>query len=98
MCCAITILLFLGPRFFNIVWWIGNPNRWDRAFDSVFWPILGIVFAPWTTLMYVIVQPGGVDGFEWFFIATSVVADLAMWGGGGYRNRDQAMSYYGSRS
>ena len=92
MCCLYTILLLLGPRFGGIVWWIANPNRWVSAvgaFDSVIWPILGIIFLPWTTLMYVLVFPGGIIGFDWLWMGIAVVADLAMYAGGGYGNRDR---------
>jgi hypothetical protein len=89
MCCFYTILLFLGPRFANIVWWIANPTRWDLAFSSVIWPILGILFAPWTTLMYMLVFPGGVTGFDWVWIGLAVLGDIGMYAGGGYSNRDR---------
>ena len=42
---------------------------WELAFRNFFagavrwlWPILGIIFLPWTTLMYILVAPGGVNG------------------------------------
>ncbi|NJN55411.1 MAG: hypothetical protein HC804_12035, partial [Anaerolineae bacterium] len=59
------------------------------AFSSALWPILGLVFLPWTTLMYVIVAPGGVTGFDWVWIILMVIADVAAYGGGGYGNRKQ---------
>ena len=31
----------------------------------VIWAILGFIFLPWTTLMYVMVIPGGIVGFDW---------------------------------
>ena len=66
MCCLWTVLIFLGPRMAGIIWWIVEPNRWVTdagAFDSAIWPILGILFLPWATLMYVLVAPGGVVGW-----------------------------------
>jgi hypothetical protein len=88
-----SILVLLGPRVFIILWWIYNPDRWDRAFSTVLWPLLGVVFAPWTTLMYVSVQPRGVDGFDWFWIALAALADLASYAGGGFGNRDRVAAY-----
>lgn len=91
MCCFFTILLFLGPRFANIVWWIARPARWVGelgAFDSAIWPILGIIFLPWTTLMYVIVSPGGVEGLDFLWIGLAIFADVLTYGGG-YGNRDK---------
>lgn len=94
MCCFWTILIFLGPRVANIVWWIANPVRWVgdtnlSAFDSAIWPILGIVFVPWTTLMYLLVFPGGVTGFDWFWLALAVLCDVSMYAGGGVGNRSR---------
>jgi len=92
MCCFWTILVFLGPRFANIIWWIANPNRWvssTGAFDSALWPILGILFLPWTTLMYVLVFPGGVGGWDWLWMGMAVLADISMYAGGGAGNRDR---------
>ena len=89
MCCFYTVLIFLGPRFANIIWWIANPARWELAFSSVLWPILGILFAPWTPLMYVLVFPGGVTGFDWLWLGLAVLGDVGMYAGGGYGNRDR---------
>ena len=88
MCCFYTILLFLGPRIASIIWWIADPNRWvGVAFDSAIWPILGILFLPWTTLMYVLVAYGGVTGFDWLFLALAFFGDIGAYAGGGYGNR-----------
>ena len=95
MCCFFTILLFLGPRFAGVVWWIVEPKRWVgegnlSAFSSAIWPILGIIFLPWATLMYVIVAPGGVEGFwEWLFLILAIIIDIGQYGGGGFFNRDK---------
>ena len=96
MCCIITTLALLGPRFAIIVWWIANPGRWDRAFDTVLWPIIGFFVLPWTTLAYVAVQPQGVEGFDWFVIVIAVLADVVMWSGGGYGNRERVPGFSSS--
>jgi hypothetical protein len=92
MCCLFTVLVFLGPRFGGILWWLFWPDRWYgenfSAFDSLIWPILGIIFLPWTTLMYVAVAPGGVNGiWEWLFLILAVVIDVGAYTGGGIGNR-----------
>ena len=90
MCCVFTILVFLGPRFGGLVWWLVQPARWNLVFGSILWPILGIVFLPWTTLMYVAVAPGGVTGlFEWLFLILAIVIDIGAYTGGGFGNRDR---------
>lgn len=94
MCCFFTIMLLLGPRVAGIVWWIFDPTRWVgntalSAFDTFLWPVLGLVFLPWTTLMYLIVFPGGVTGFDWVWLGLMLAADIASYAGGGYGNRNQ---------
>jgi len=92
MCCAFLSLALLGPRIFNMFWWIFQPLRWQTAFNWTggalwwIWPVLGIVFLPWTTLMYVIVAPGGVTGFDWVWIILMLIFDIASYGGG-YRRQ-----------
>ena len=87
MCCFFTSLFLLGPRVANVIWWILQPGRWDAAFSTWLWPVLGILFAPWTTMMYVIVAPAGVNGFDWFWVVLGVLADIAFWTGGAWGNR-----------
>ena len=95
MCCLFTVLIFLGPRVGGVLWWLFQPVRWvgesgASAFSSIIWPILGIIFLPWTTLMYVAVAPGGVTGlWEWLFLILAVVIDIGAYTGGGIGNRDR---------
>ena len=71
MCCAFLALVLMGPRIFGAFWWLFQPARWNLAFDNWpmpnlwwIWPILGLIFLPWTTIMYIIVAPGGVTGLD----------------------------------
>jgi hypothetical protein len=75
--CFILSLLLAGPRFTAILWWLIAPRRWDDAFNSVIVPVLGIVFLPWTTLMFVIVCPfGNIAGPDWWWLAFGVLLDV----------------------
>jgi hypothetical protein len=96
MCCFFTSLVLLGPRIAIIVWGLAQPARWEATFDTFVWPLLGFVFLPWTTLMYVGVAPGGVTGWDWFWMILAVLADLASYSGGAYGNRDRIRSYSSS--
>jgi hypothetical protein len=94
MCCAITTLFLLGPRFFGALWWIVSPGVWAIAFGgSWFWPLLGLVFLPWVTLMYVLVAPGGIEGLDWLWLGLALVADIGSYAGGGYGNRNRIPGY-----
>jgi hypothetical protein len=80
MCCVALLAFGFGPRLALLLVWIFG-DRVDRAFDSWIWPFLGLLFLPWTTLMYIIVWgPGGVDGAEWILVAFGVLLDVASYG------------------
>ncbi len=87
MCCVIAFLLLLGPRAGIIVWWLLDPARWGAAFETIVWPVIGFVFVPWTTLMYVLVLPNGIDGLDWLWLGLAFLIDLMSWSGGAYGNR-----------
>jgi len=97
MCCFITSLFLLGPRFATLIWWLIKPLRFSAAFSSFIWPVLGIIFLPWTTLMYLIVWSPvtGVYGLDWLWLVLAVLADLGTYAGGGYGNRDRIPGYAG---
>jgi hypothetical protein len=83
MCCLAAIAGLFGPRLGVLAWYLVQPGRWELAFSSTWvWPLLGSLFAPWTTLMYVAVAAGGVHGFNWFWIVLGVLADLASYTSG----------------
>jgi hypothetical protein len=93
MCCFFTILLVFGPRLADIIWWLIRPGYFTAAFRTWpgpywIWPILGIIFLPWLLLMYVIVAPGGIVGFDWLWLGLALVADIVSYTGG-YRNRSR---------
>lgn len=81
MCCVLIALFALGPRIAAILWWLIQPARFNALFNSTILAIIGIIFLPWTTLMYMIVGFGGISGIEWLFMGLAVVADIASYGG-----------------
>ena len=88
MCCVFTTLVLLGPRFGGAIWWLLNPARWSLAFNgSWIWPLLGLIFLPWTTLMYMMVFQLGITGLDWLWIGLGVVADIAWYSGAAARKR-----------
>jgi hypothetical protein len=94
MCCLLTVFALLGPRGAIVLWWLVQPARWGATFDTFFLPFLGFLFVPWTTLAYVALAPGGIDGAEWLLVALTVALDVVSWGGGAYGNRDRITGVY----
>lgn len=91
MCCLALLAFGLGPRIALLLVWIFG-DRVEFAFDSWIWPLLGLFFLPWTTLMYVLVWgPGGVGGADWILIALGVLLDIATYGA---RSAKGKTSYY----
>jgi hypothetical protein len=86
MCLVIFALIF-SPRLVMVIWWLLDMARWSATFDNVLVPILGFILVPWTTLMYVLVAPGGVTGIDWLWLGVAVVVDLGSLGGGAARRR-----------
>jgi hypothetical protein len=93
MCCFFTSLVLLGPRVAILIWGLAQPARWELAFSTFVWPLLGFIFLPWTTLMYVAVAPAGVTGLDWLWMVLAILVDLGSYSGGYYGNKDRIRSY-----
>lgn len=87
-CCLMASVLAGAPRIALVLWWFFQPVRFNATFTSVFWPILGILFLPWTTLAYVFVFPNGLSVFDWVILVVAFLIDISAYGGG-YRSRGQ---------
>jgi len=91
-CCIFAILLAGAPRLAFIIWWIFQPFRMQATFESFIWPLLGVLFAPWTTIMYVLVFPAGINGFDWLWLGLAAAIDIGTYVGNG---RARSMRYSG---
>ena len=92
MPCLFAMIAGMFPRLGTFIVWLARPNLFSQAFNgSWFWPILGIVFLPFTTLMYVILwSPGiGLTTYDWFWLIMAVVIDAMHWSSTVYSNRKQ---------
>ena len=97
MCCLFTTMVLFGPRLAILVWWLINPVRFSLAFSTFIWPLLGFLFLPWTTLMYLAVWSPvtGIIGFDWVLLGLGVLADISTHAAGGWRHRDRIPGYAG---
>jgi hypothetical protein len=83
------------PRLAVFFIWLARPVMFEAAIGSALVAILGIVFLPFTTLMYVLIwPPNGVTGFDWFWIVLALVLDLGGIGASAYGNRDRLPAAY----
>ena len=80
MGCLFALMAGIFPRLGVFIVWVARPERVDAAFSSWIWPLLGIIFLPFTTLIYLLLwQPGGLHGFDWFWIGLAALFDIAHW-------------------
>jgi hypothetical protein len=75
--CLFALIAVLSPRLAIILLWLFT-NYVDRAFSGWFLPLLGVLFLPWTTLFYILVDiaPGPIHVAGWIVIGIAVVLDL----------------------
>jgi hypothetical protein len=79
------------PRLALLFVWIFT-NLVNRAFHNTFiWPLLGIIFLPFTTLFYVFAyNPAlGLTGWGWLFVIIGFVIDISAYGSSAYTNRSR---------
>ena len=100
MPCLLALLAAFFPRLALLIVWLARPALITVAFGtSILWPILGIIFLPFTTLIYVLVyQAGhGVVGWGWLWVGLAFLLDLGHWSGA-YTQRRRVPGYTGGVS
>ncbi len=88
MCCFLASLSLFGPRLAMLIYWL-TPYGQLKIMASLqgwFWPLLGLIFAPWTLLVYTLLFP--IVGFDWVWMALAIVADLGAYVAGAARRHD----------
>src|SRR3954449_3081128 len=93
MGCLFLLITMLSPRLGVIILWTFT-NYVNLAFNTWIWPLLGLIFLPWTTLFYILVAApaGGITFWGWLFVALGLLSDLGAHAQA-YASRDQAASY-----
>jgi len=91
VCCLALAAGFLGPRIALFIWWVFG-NKVDAAFGSWIWPLLGLIFLPWTTLAYVLAWGplDGVSGAGWLVVALGFAVDIATYSSRAAKSRYQS--------
>ena len=86
MCCFFSVIFFFGPRLGFLVYWLLAPLRVTTVFNTFIWPLLGLIFLPWTTLMYVLIFP--IVSFDWVWLGLALFADIAGYAASAARRKD----------
>lgn len=89
MCgCLFALLAAVAPRLALLFLWLFT-DLVNRAFDGFILPLLGIIFLPFTTLIYVLVYSpeSGITVFGWILLCFGLLIDLGAYGGSAYGNR-----------
>jgi hypothetical protein len=91
MPCLFALVAGMFPRIGTFILWLARPAMFTQAFHgNWFWPLLGIIFLPFTTLMYVILAGAtGLYGWDWLWIALAVFLDISHTSSTLYNNRKQ---------
>lgn len=82
--CLIAFGAAVAPRVILVLAWIFS-DRWSLVWGSDFLaPLLGIIFLPYTTIMFMLavrVTPDGLvlQGIGWLWVALGVFLDVWKW-------------------
>ena len=82
-------------RVMLLIVWLATPLM-GRAFGAAWLlPLLGFIFLPITTIVYVLIYvPGvGVAGWSWLLIALAVLFDLSAHSAGAWSSRRRLQSH-----
>ncbi|MGD8683764.1 MAG: hypothetical protein PVG27_07440 [Chloroflexota bacterium] len=84
--CLLAFSIALAPRLVLILAWIFS-DRWPVVWQGEWiWPLLGIIFLPYTTVMYLLAWSpavaggGNIEGWDWLWIILGLILDIAKWG------------------
>jgi hypothetical protein len=92
MPCLFALFAGFAPRLAALFMWLARPVMFNAAFGgSWFWPVLGIIFLPFTTLMYVILWNSGIgmSTADWLWLGLAVACDLMHYSSTAYQNKEK---------
>ncbi|MDO8736981.1 MAG: hypothetical protein Q7K29_07880 [Thermoleophilia bacterium] len=86
--CLFVLAALISPRLAFLLIWLFS-DRISIAFDNLVIPLLGFIFLPVTSVVYVLVYDpqAGVNGLGWFLVVFAFLVDLGAYSGSRYSNR-----------
>jgi hypothetical protein len=90
MGCLFALFAGIFPRLALFIVWVARPALVGAAFSTWIFPLIGIIFLPFATLMYVILyNPAfGLTAWDWFWVVLAGMLDLAHLAAGIARRRE----------
>ena len=78
--CLLAMTAAFAPRVVLVFMWIFGW-RVSAAFNNFLVPLLGLIFLPYTTIMYVLVwnPVTGLTGWDWIWVLLGVGLDIMKW-------------------
>ena len=79
--CLLVLGFSVAPRVMLALAWLFS-DRWQVVWSGEWLaPLLGIIFLPYTTIMYLLVwSPNGIEGWDWLWIILGLILDVMHWG------------------
>ena len=77
MPCLFALVGAFAPRIALILMWLFTPVI-SRVFDGWFFPLLGTIFLPFTTLFYALIayDTGSINFWGWLCIGLGLLLDV----------------------
>ncbi len=91
MPCLVALLALIAPRVV-IVLLVIFSNYLGNAYNTILWPVLGFIFAPYTTLAYALAMHANnrsVSGLYLVLLILAILADLGSFSGAGATRRER---------
>ena len=92
MGCLYLLLALVSPRLLLVVLWIFTTYVQPIAFKFWLWPLLGLIFLPWTTLAFVWAQNTHLGFFQIAAIVIGLLVDVGSNGGAERQRRRRQRS------
>jgi len=91
MGCLLALIAVFFPRVIIVLLFLFNQPWLSGPYETVLWPVLGFIFAPFTTLAYALAlnQAGELNGLYLLVFVIAVLMDLGAWGGGPVAKRQR---------
>lgn len=76
------MLILACPRLISFIIFVFT-NWWGQAYETVIWPILGFIFLPWTSLVYMAAMLHNNHQVTGWWVVLMVIAVLSDLGSAG---------------